>query len=1204
MSQSVKVLIVDDEDLIRLNLRALLEDLDYGVVEAANGQEGLDIFDRERPDLVLADLRMPVMDGLAMIAGLREQSPDTPVIVVSGTGTVRDAVNSVRLGAWDYVIKPVEEVEEFEIIITRALERAQLIRDNRRYREHLEDLVRERTTELRESETRYRRLLESVTSYVYTVTIKDGRPDATVHGPGCEAVTGFTPEEYAADPYLWYRMVHDDDRSRVVAMTQGILDERLPVAFEHRLSHKDGAVRWVNNTLVPHRTARGELLSYDGIVVDITERKRAEAALQASETRYRIVADNTYDWEFWLNPQGQFLYSSPSCERITGYTPTDFEANPNLLYQIIHPDDLSRYECHHQKALCDHSEPEQEFRIIRSDDTQRWIGHVCGQVYDETGQFFGVRGSNRDITERKRAAETLHRLNRELQAFRICNQTLLRAVNEQTLLNDICQIVCDEAGYRMAWVGYVEHDDAQTVRPVARAGVEDGYLANANITWADTERGRGPTGTAIRTGESTCIQDFMTDPQVVPWRENALQRGYRSSLALPLKNENASTFGALNIYAAKANAFTPDEIRLLEELAEDLAFGIVTLRTRAERKRAEETLRENERLLAEIAANYPNSYLSIVEKDLTIGFTSGQEFKKQHLDPGSFIGLSLEQVFGEQAPIVREHYLKTFQGEETSFELFIHNQYQLYNVVPLYDRNGHVTRILTVVENITARKQAERELQRSNDLLRAIIEAAPTAIIGLDLDGNVQIVWNPAAEKMLGWSAQEAMGHLLPSVPVESQEEFRRFREWIRSGQTLNGVEVRRQKRDGSPIDYSIYASPLHDADGRITGNVAVLVDITERKRAEAEINKLTRAVEQSPAAIVITDTAGNIEYVNPRFTQITGYTSAEVLGQNPRILKSGETPPEEYQRLWEIITHGDVWRGEFHNKKKTSDLYWESASISPVIDAQGAITHFVAVKEDITVRKQTEEALRILNEELELRVRHRTAELETANKELQEFAYIVSHDLKAPLRGIRRLTQWLQEDYAGVLDTQGQEQLDLLGEQGKRMDTMIDGILHYSKAGYGGERKESIELNTLVAQVIQMLMLPAHITIRCENTLPVIHGDPIQLMQVFQNLLSNAVKFMDKPIGKITVASKDAGEEWIFRVEDNGPGIEPRHHEHIFKIFQSCIPRDERESNGIGLAVVKKIVELYGGRVWVESTPGHGSCFSFTWPKRTGKEA
>ena len=180
-----------------------------------------------------------------------------------------------------------------------------------------------------------------------------------------------------------------------------------------------------------------------------------------------------------------------------------------------------------------------------------------------------------------REPDALHRLNRELRAISNCNQILMRAEDEQGLLNDICRIVCDEAGYRMAWVGYAENDDARSVRSVAWAGVEGGYLTAADITWADTEHGRGPTGTAIRSGKCVCIQNFTTDSEAAPWRENALQRGYRSSIALPLKDESAKTFGALTIYSTESNAFTPEEIRLMEELAGDLAFGITVLRGRA-----------------------------------------------------------------------------------------------------------------------------------------------------------------------------------------------------------------------------------------------------------------------------------------------------------------------------------------------------------------------------------------------------------------------------------------------------------------------------------------------------------------------------------------------------------------------------------------------------------------------------------------------
>ena len=146
----------------------------------------------------------------------------------------------------------------------------------------------------------------------------------------------------------------------------------------------------------------------------------------------------------------------------------------------------------------------------------------------------------------------------------------------------------------MAWVGYAEHDEAKSVRPVAWTGTEEGYLANLGITWADTERGRGPTGTAIRSGKTCCIQDFATDPRLAPWRESALQRDFRSAIALPLKDEHANAFGSLTIYSEQPSAFTPEEIRLLEELAADLAFGIVTLRSRAARQRAEEALRESE----------------------------------------------------------------------------------------------------------------------------------------------------------------------------------------------------------------------------------------------------------------------------------------------------------------------------------------------------------------------------------------------------------------------------------------------------------------------------------------------------------------------------------------------------------------------------------------------------------------------------------
>ncbi len=405
MSRSAKVLIVDDEELIRLNLRALLEDLGYTVIEAANGREGLATFDREIPDLVLADLRMPVMDGQSMIVSLKEKQPDTPVVVVSGTGTVQDAVGSLRHGAWDYILKPVTDIEAFSIVIARALEKAQLIKENRRYQEHLEEIVQERTKELHYSEARYRRLLESVSSYVYTVTFKDGHPDKTVHRPGCEAVTGYTPEEYTADPHLWHRMIVDEDRLFTAEMVQRIFNENLSLSFEHRLSHRDGTVRWVQNTLVPHRTAAGELLSYDGIIVDITERKEAEARLSQATERWARTFDAVPDLITILDTDYNIVQVNKAMADRLGRTAQDCAGQ--TCYSLVHGTECPISCCPQKLTLLDKQEHVAEMHEPR-------LGGdfivSTSPIQDAAGVMIGSVHVARDITERKRAEQEKEKL--------------------------------------------------------------------------------------------------------------------------------------------------------------------------------------------------------------------------------------------------------------------------------------------------------------------------------------------------------------------------------------------------------------------------------------------------------------------------------------------------------------------------------------------------------------------------------------------------------------------------------------------------------------------------------------------------------------------------------------------------------------------------------------------------------------------------
>jgi signal transduction histidine kinase len=223
--------------------------------------------------------------------------------------------------------------------------------------------------------------------------------------------------------------------------------------------------------------------------------------------------------------------------------------------------------------------------------------------------------------------------------------------------------------------------------------------------------------------------------------------------------------------------------------------------------------------------------------------------------------------------------------------------------------------------------------------------------------------------------------------------------------------------------------------------------------------------------------------------------------------------------------------------------------------------------------------------------------DLEIANTELKDFAYIVSHDLKAPLRAVSQLVGWLAADYAHAFDDEGKENLGLLLNRVTRMHNLIDSILHYSRLGRTRDEMTEVDLNRLVSEVIDMVSPPPHITVTVEDRLPIVRCEETRIQELFQNLLDNAIKYMDKPDGQIRIGCLQKDSHWQCRVSDNGPGIEEKYHEKIFQIFQTLQSRDEMESTGIGLTVVKKIVELHGGEVWIESRLGSGTTFFFTLP-------
>lgn len=366
-----------------------------------------------------------------------------------------------------------------------------------------------------------------------------------------------------------------------------------------------------------------------------------------------------------------------------------------------------------------------------------------------------------------------------------------------------------------------------------------------------------------------------------------------------------------------------------------------------------------------------------------------------------------------------------------------------------------------------------------------------------------------------------------------------------------------------------------------------MLVDSKGTSMAD-DLRKFAKALEQSPSSVVITDRDGNIEYVNPRFCEITGYRPTEVLGKRPSILKSGKTSEAEYRRLWETITSGREWVGEFLNRKKCGDLYWETATISPIRDDDGRITHYVAVKEDITLRKHYEEGLR------------RTIdELSRSNAALEHFAYVAAHDLQEPLRAMVSFTQLLERRFGDKLDEAAREDLRLVVQNAKLMKTRVSDLLEYSRVHSAPRSTRSVDCNELVKGLLADLedTLTRTGGKVSSDRLPLLMGDPAQLQLVFRHLIDNALKFQHPDRAPLVHLSAEATADGSFRfsVKDNGIGVAPEYAERIFIMFKRLHTQEAYPGTGIGLAICKRIIERHKGAIWVEANPDGGSIFRFT---------
>jgi PAS domain S-box-containing protein len=499
------------------------------------------------------------------------------------------------------------------------------------------------------------------------------------------------------------------------------------------------------------------------------------------------------------------------------------------------------------------------------------------------------------------------------------------------------------------------------------------------------------------------------------------------------------------------------------------------------------------------------------------------------------------------------------------------------------------------------------ELTRRNEQLKhfqSIISSSNDSILSLDLSYHITS-WNPAAERLYGYTEAEAL-HQSVSLLCPSGEPSTKQLELARAGESLSNFETILMRKSGQPVDVALTLSPIRSEAGDVIGISAITRDLSGQKRVEHALSQerflIETLMDNIPDHIYFKDLESRFIRVNRAMARRFGLAEpAEAVGKSDFDFFTAEHAKQALADEQEIVRTGKAMVD--HEEKETwpdGSVSWVSTTKECLRGKQGEILGTFGLSRDITARKAAEDALE-----------EKAGELTRSNRELEQFAYVASHDLQEPLRMIASYTQLLARRYEGKLDNDALEFIGYAVEGATRMQVLINDLLSYSRVGTRGKPFGSTDCNEVLARALENLKIAiedAKATVT-SSSLPMVIGDGVQLTQLMQNLVSNAVKFRGAPpkvhlsaeLKRAPLLDPETNLpmcEWVFSIKDNGIGIEPQYFERIFVIFQRLHTREQYPGTGIGLAICKKIVERHGGRIWVESVPKEGTTFYFTIPR------